>query len=228
MVFWTWPERTHCYLARNWADWWRIKTYFSREKTQILKNHFGHPILKFRQWIEVLQQLFRVFVLFVSASLYANLYHIWGTNQWKNMPVSLLLLVTCLFFLRVEYNDFNFSSEWGLAGRDQNQPRPDISKNQKTWVGNTIWIELYRISLSQSTFGLFTGYRKIMMRHKYIGCLIRNNLNRYSMNCSYVKHFAQNHLKRTFPEVAQNLDWRQNKQKGFLPLGSLDYRKLHQ
>lgn len=59
--FWTWPERTHCYLARNWADWWRIKTYFSREKTQILKNHFGHPISKFRQWIEELQQLFMVF-----------------------------------------------------------------------------------------------------------------------------------------------------------------------
>ena len=126
--FRNWPEHTHCYLARNWADWWRIKTYFSREKTQILKNHFGHPISKFRQWIEVLQQLFMVFTL----SLLLN--RVWLILYWQisiNVPVSLLLLVTCLFFLRVEYNDFNFSSEWGLAGLDQNQPRPDISKNEK-------------------------------------------------------------------------------------------------
>ena len=73
------------------------------------------------------------------------------------MPVSLLLLVTCLFFLRVEYNDFNFSSEWGLAGRDQNQPRPDISKNEKTLI--TIWLEFYWKSPNQSIFGLSEVYR---------------------------------------------------------------------
>ena len=176
----------------------------------------------------MLQQLFRVFVLFVSASLYAN-FITFGERTSEKTCLYLCYYWWLVYFsweLNITISISPVSEDW-LAATKTN-PGPTFLKIKKLESETPFelnFIESVSVSL---LLVFFTGYRKIMIRHKYIGCLKWCNLNRYSMNCSYVKHFAQNHLKRMFPEVAQNLDWRQNKQKGFLPLGSLDYRKLHQ
>jgi len=96
-----------------------------------------------------------------------------------NVPVSLLLLVTCLFFLRVEYNDFNFSSEWGLAGLDQNQPRPDISKNEKIIGMHHLNWSLLNWSPNQSTFGLLT------VRWLYRGVRLPNGRRLYTARSGF-------------------------------------------
>ena len=100
------------------------KNIFFSRKNSNTEESFWSPHIKISAMDRSASTTFHGFYFFPSIK----------SSKWLisiNVPVSLLLLVTCLFFLRVEYNDFNFSSEWGLAGLDQNQPRPDISKNEK-------------------------------------------------------------------------------------------------
>ena len=102
------------------------KNIFFSRKNSNTEESFWSPHIKISAMDRSASTTFMVFTCFLDSCMSHT---VWAIS--KNMPVSLLLLVTCLFFLRVEYNDFNFSSEWGLVGLDQNQPRPDISKNEK-------------------------------------------------------------------------------------------------